>query len=59
MLSRDQTARCTTRLRSFQHMGGIIYAVPNQQRDILAGERMLPVMRFLISDVIAEMAVFE
>ena len=44
-------------LRSIQHICGIVYPVPNQQREIFAGERMLTVVRFLIADVIAEVGI--
>ena len=47
------------RLRSIHHIRGIIHTVPNQQREIFAAEGMFAVVRFLIPDVIAEMAIVE
>lgn len=47
------------RPRSIQHIRGVVHTVPNQQREILAGEGMLAVVRFLIPDVIAELAIVE
>jgi len=47
------------RLQSTKHICGIIHTVPNQQRYILSGERMLAVVGFLVPDVIAEGAIVE
>ena len=51
--------RGARRRRSIWHPRGIIHTVPNQQGEILAGEGMLAVVRFLVADVIAELAIFK
>ena len=46
-------------LRLIHYMCPIIDTVPNQQREILAGEGVVAVVGFLIPDIIAEMPIFE